>query len=295
MNYKILICPDCSSKLAESDNWLLCSNCGTKYKIRNGIPILLPANHLENKFEMNYHEHYNVDGNYYDYFKERQEKVSAHDENRLRDYVLSLVPKNVKSILDIGSGGAWVAKSFMKKNVEVCSFDLTYRNVEKAIKTYTYDSHYGIVGDALNPPFEKNSFDCIIASEVIEHTVEPAVFIQKLIPLLKPGGVLIISTPYKEIIQYSICIHCNQPTPRNSHLHSFDEKILGELVMDDGIIFKYRAFGNKALVILRTYVILQFLPFSLWKIIDSIANIFINRRYHIVCTYSLKNDSENKK
>ncbi len=283
-----LICPDCDSILSNEGQSLMCNKCGIKYEIKNGIPILFPSNHSENKFGMNYQEHYNVDGNYYDYFSERQEKVSAHDERRLREYIISLVPKYAKSIIDIGSGGAWVARNLIKRGNVVCSFDITYRNVEKAIQLYPGTNHYGVVGDALHPPFAKNSFDCIIASEVIEHIVEPGIFIQKLTPLLKPGGILITSTPYKEKIVYSICIHCNKPTPRNSHLHSFDEKILGELIKDDEIKFSYYAFGNKALVILRTHVLLKFLHFKLWKIADSIANLIVNKRYHIVCTYEIR-------
>jgi len=48
------------------------------------------------------------------------------------------------------------------------------------------------------------------------------------------------------------------------------------------------AFNNKALLFLRTYVVLQFLPFSLWKLFDKAANFFFNRPVNVVVRFQKK-------
>ena len=281
----LLVCPNCKGKLSEIDDSLFCKSCNIKYNIINDIPVFLPFESQGNKFSMNYLEHYQKDAEVFDYFEERDCSATKHDERRLREYILSLIPKDVINVLDVGSGGAWVAGKLCKEKVNVCSFDISVKNAKSALQNVKSDFHTAVAGDALNPPFADNSFDAIIASEVIEHIVEPGDFVNKLLPLLKPEGKLIISTPYKEKIHISICIHCNQPTPQNAHLHSFDEKKL-ELFSFNKSNYSYYIFGNKALLMLRTNYILKFLPFFIWKAIDKISNIILNKPNHIISVYS---------
>ncbi|TAL68789.1 MAG: methyltransferase domain-containing protein [Bacteroidetes bacterium] len=287
MDLNILLCPDCGSDLKDEHGTFICASCNRNYESENGIPLLYPSHFTENEKGMNYLDHYKFDGEYYDYFEGRSCKATGHDERRLREYILSKIPKTSSTILDVGSGGSWLANALCKKNIELISFDISANNIAKSLDLFPFDKHYGVVGDALNPPFKNGIFDCIISSEVIEHIVEPILFLHKLLPLLKPGGTLIISTPYKEKIQYSICTHCNKPTPHNAHLHSFDENKLKDLIEGTNLNFRYYTFGNKAMHLARTYVLLQFLPLGLWKVVDSIANLIINKKEHIVCTYKV--------
>ena len=148
------------------------------------------------------------------------------------------------------------------------------------------EKHFGIAADSFHLPFNDHSFDCIIASEIIEHVIEPKDFIKELFRVVKSGGSLIITTPYKEKILYYLCIHCNKKTPANAHIHSFDEKKLASLYSGSDLeSFKYETFGNKLLLYLRTYVILQFFPFWMWKIKDRFANWIYNKPVHIICVY----------
>ncbi len=38
---EIMVCPDCRGKVTEADGFVVCSSCGKKYPIRDGIPIML--------------------------------------------------------------------------------------------------------------------------------------------------------------------------------------------------------------------------------------------------------------
>ncbi len=259
---------------------------GEIYEIRDGIPMLM--NSIKEADESkNYIEHYINDAGEFDYFEERL-GGTADDERRLRQYILSCVQKDVKEVLDVGSGRAWVAGELCKKGVSVCSLDISFINAKKALLKYSFNNHAVIVGDAFALPFADESFDCIISSEVIEHVYDPSGFISELLRCVKKGGALIITTPYKEKLIYHLCVHCNKKTPQNAHLHSFDEKILSALANDISLEKKYFTFGNKALLHLRTYKLLRFMPFSVWKAIDSFCNLIVNKRAHIMFLYSKK-------
>ena len=233
----------------------------------------------------NYIDHYQKDAVEFDYFEERKGET-AHDERRVREFIISKIPKNVNSILDVGCGNGWVAKEFLPKGKQVYSLDVSVTNPAIVKKLYQSEKHFCITADSFHLPFNDNSFDCVIASEIIEHVFDPAGFIKELFPLVNKGGRLIITTPYKEKLIYYLCIHCNQKTPANAHIHSFDENKLESIYSENNLeSFKYETFGNKLLLYLRTYVILQFFPFWIWKLKDKCLNFLINKPAHIICIY----------
>jgi len=239
--------------------------------------------------DFNYIEHYKKDAKDFNYFEQRK-GATAHDERRVREYVISKVSKSVGSILDVGCGRAWVAKHYLSKSINVYSLDISVTNPAKAMEIYPSVNHKGIVADSFHLPITDESFDCIIASEIIEHVIDPAAFVKELFRVLKKDGKLIITTPYKEKIIYYLCIHCNQKTPANAHLHSFDEtKLEGLFSETDLEEFSYNIFGNKFLIFLRTYTILQFTSFWLWRLKDKFANLIFNKPVHIICVYKKKN------
>ena len=238
--------------------------------------------------DFNYKEHYQKDAVEFDYFEEKK-GATAHDERRVREYVISKVQKTAESILDVGCGNGWVAKTLLPKGKLVLSLDISRVNPSKAVELYPSEKHLGIVADSFQLPFDDYSFDCVIASEIIEHVIDPAKFVKELFRIVKKGGSLVVTTPYKEKLVYYLCIHCNKKTPANAHIHSFNEKKLESLYTESDLeSIKFKTFGNKVLLYLRTYVILRFFPFWLWKIKDSFFNFIINRPAHIICIYKKK-------
>ena len=256
---------------------------GDIYEIRDSIPVFIYSK-SESDEDKNYVEHYIIDSEEFDYFEERF-GGTADDERRVREYILSFIAKDRKEILDVGSGRAWVAGELCKKGISVCSVDISFVNTHKALQKYDNENHAAVVADAYALPFADESFDCVVSSEVIEHVHDPQGFIIELLRCVKRGGNLIITTPYKEKLIYNLCIHCNKKTPQNAHLHTFDEKILASFAADNSIEQKYKTFGNKALLHLRTYKILRFFPFTLWRAVDSMFNHMIDKRAHIIFRY----------
>ena len=238
--------------------------------------------------DFNYIEHYQKDAVEFDYFEEKK-GATAHDERRVREYVISKVPRDANTILDVGCGNGWAAKEFLPKGKKVYSLDISLTNPSKAKELYPSSNHFGLAADSFHLPFTNSSFDCVIASEIIEHVADSKHFVKELFRAVKKGGSLIVTTPYKEKLIYYLCINCNKKTPANSHIHSIDEKKLESLYNESDLnSFKFKTFGNKVLLHLRTYVILQFFPFWLWKLKDKFFNIIINKPAHIICIYKKK-------
>lgn len=59
-------------------------------------------------------------------------------------------------------------------------------------------------GDATRPPFRPNVFDTILMSEVLEHLIDPEPGLQTCHTLLKPQGVLIVSTSSSHNLGYTL-------------------------------------------------------------------------------------------
>jgi len=273
------------------DNYLINSRSGKHYQIISGVPDFLigqqneaPGN-CENTVLFDYRDHYEKDAVEFNYFQEDESLLTRNERLRSRQMVINSVPANAVSILDIGCGSAWVAAYFLRLNKQVISMDISTTNPIKALKMYDYPNHAAVIADAFYLPFKNNSIDCIIASEVIEHVPDPARFIKSTISKLKSGGKLILITPYNEKIEYYLCIHCNKPTPKNAHLHSFNESSIKNLT-GDGIELKTTAFCNKIFLKLRLYNLLSFLPFSLWQLTDKFANLIFRKPviFHIEIT-----------
>ena len=56
-----------------------------------------------------------------------------------------------------------------------------------------------IIADARNLPFKKNTFDIIVAMEVIEHVDRIDQFLIEIRDSLKPNGLLVLSTPVSSL------------------------------------------------------------------------------------------------
>lgn len=285
---ELLISPQSGKALQwDATHDLLSTEDGSeKYAIEKGVPHLLvpepeylPSTseaHLKLGSKFHYREHYQKDAEVFDYFLAYEDGASRHEARRLHETIAAAVPKNARRILDVGCGNAWVAKHFCSRGKEVISMDIAPRNPEKALEMYPFPHHFALVADVYALPFSQNSLDCIIAAEIIEHVADPRQFLEKLLEVLRPGGKLIVTTPFSEKIAYSLCVHCNRPTPQHAHLHSFTKDSLAQLVRRDQTEkLLISTFSNKALTKLQTHIFLKFLPRKLWRAVDQMANFML--------------------
>lgn len=263
-------------------SWLDDILCEAPKEVRDGIPSFLGEQPTPSE-GFDYARHYTEDAEQFDYFGEKSDRLTVTHLRLLRSSAMRMVPKDTALLLDVGCGSAFVAGHFCPRGVKVVSMDIAQANARKALDKYLYDNHAAVVADAYHLPFADHVFDCFIASEIIEHTVDPKGFVDSLLAKLKPGGILIVSTPYKERIAYSLCIHCNCKTPHNAHLHSFDKEKMQRMVSAlPADIVKMRLVGNKLLLRTHLVVLVAKLGFWVWRFVDGLLNRILPKAEHFI-------------
>ncbi len=223
-----------------------------------------------------YVDHYIKDSNNYDYFKPHENKITKDEIHRLHDTIEEEISSSASIVLDVGCGNGWLSSRMLSKGHKVISMDISRSNVIKVLQKYSSESHQGLVADAYHLPMKSNTIDCIIASEVMEHVYDPKLFIESLYRVLKPGGKIIITTPYNERIEYHLCVHCNKSTPSHAHLHTFNKDNIAEFIPSQVRFWRQKQFGNKYFHKTKLSLLLSFLSFKLWRGIDVFFNYMKN-------------------
>jgi 2-polyprenyl-3-methyl-5-hydroxy-6-metoxy-1,4-benzoquinol methylase len=295
----LLIDPETGEPLSynPTSKTLISSKSGKKYSVIESVPrIITDENqnieksslHIKYNSSFNYTDHYQKDAVFFDYSGNDKPEITKNEINRLHESIIKEITEEMEVILDIGCGNGWVSKKLIPTGRKVISMDISSENPVKAIREVAHKNHAGLIADAYNIPLKENSIDCVIASEVLEHVPDPKAFITNLLKLLKHNGKLIITTPYNEKIEYYLCVHCNRPTPKYAHLHSFNEHNIGQFIQDTGITWETKSLINKYLIQIRSHVFLKFLPFNYWILIDNLFNSLFHKpvRFQLVISKS---------
>jgi hypothetical protein len=79
-------------------------------------------------------------------------------------------------------------------------------------------------------------FDCIIATQVIEHVYQPQAFLERLCQHLKPMGKLVLATPDMGSLWRRLMGHSWPSFKIPEHVVYFDRKALGTLLQQVGCV-----------------------------------------------------------
>jgi SAM-dependent methyltransferase len=281
--YELLIDPITKEPLYfdNSSNTFKSSSLGKSYSLVESIPrIMVDDNqsvanldfHYIYDSDFKYSDHYQKDADLFDYSEQNLSAMTRNEFNRLRESIIREISHEMSIVLDVGCGNGWASKKLIPLGKKVISMDISSTNPVTAVRKISHKNHAGLIADVFNIPLKENSVDCIIASEILEHVVDPKLCIFNLIALLKHNGKLIITTPYNEKIEYYLCIHCNQPTPRYAHLHSFNEVNIIGYIPQTGVIWSVKSLINNYLSRIRSHVVLKLFPFSFWMFFDNLFN-----------------------
>ena len=139
------------------------------------------------------------------YFSQRTDR-GYHDYNSLtvKSSIVSTFEKNLKQLdffnweknliskksLDVGCAGGHFVEYLHNRGWESFGIDVSTTMIEYA-KTQNLKV---IEGDFLQVSYEPNSFDLITFWATIEHLREPSLFLNKINSLIKPNGMIYIST-----------------------------------------------------------------------------------------------------
>jgi 2-polyprenyl-3-methyl-5-hydroxy-6-metoxy-1,4-benzoquinol methylase len=115
-----------------------------------------------------------------------------------------------REVLDAGCGVGWGTATLAAASARVTGVDVAPIAVEEARRGYGAQAEFA-VADLLELPFEDGRFDAAVCFEAIEHVADPGRALDELRRVLKPGGLLLISTPNKDIY----------PAGNPFHVHEF--------------------------------------------------------------------------
>jgi len=97
-----------------------------------------------------------------------------------------------RSIVDVGSNVGIFCEACHRSGFEPVGIEIAQPLFDYATKRFP---HLTFVNQPLETYAEERQFDVVYCAEVIEHTLDPAGFAKSLRRLLKPGGVLFLTTP----------------------------------------------------------------------------------------------------
>lgn len=133
-----------------------------------------------------------------DYAKKHPKSSNAVVREKTIEY-LSTLPKG-SSILDVGCAEGSTIQYLQRifgDHFIYTGIDLSETRINKAKDKNIPNSHF-IVSNAETIPFEENSFDCVLSSQVLEHVNNPDSMIKEISRVLKDSGYFQVDTVFKK-------------------------------------------------------------------------------------------------
>lgn len=116
-----------------------------------------------------------------------------------------------KDVLDLACGEGYGSNLMAKDARSVTGVDISGKIIKHATKKYKRSNLTFHQGNAIATGISDNSFDVVISFETIEHLSEQEQMIAEIQRLLRPEGILVISSPNRAVY--------NQEISEENHFH----------------------------------------------------------------------------
>lgn len=157
-------------------------------------------------------------------------------------------------VIDVGCGAGRHSFAAYRRGADVIAFDQDaeeLRNVDVMLRAMHEVGEAPeaavaqvVIGDALALPYPHDSFDCVIASEILEHIPDDDAAIAELVRVLKPGGTLAVTVP--RWLPERICwllsdeYHANE----GGHIRIYRADELRSKITDAGLNYTHTHFAH---------------------------------------------------
>ena len=103
-----------------------------------------------------------------------------------------------KHVLDVASGEGYGSHIIAQYAQSVIGVDIDKTSIEHANKKYQKNNLQYIQSSCVKMPIDDASIDVVISFETLEHLAEQQEMLAEIDRVLKPDGILVISTPDKK-------------------------------------------------------------------------------------------------
>lgn len=216
--------------------------------------------------------------------KRKKKKSSAY-----RSDIISLVPKGVRRVLDVGCSDGALGKQLKSSGMEVVGVELNAEACRKAGNVL--DKVFSANVENFSLPFPAGYFDCILFADILEHLHNPGDVLKKYGFYLNNNGVVISSIPniryYKAVIRLlrGSWDYMDGGILDKSHLRFFTLINIKEMFQEAG--YKIERI-ERNIVSARGFRIWNFFMFN--KLKD-----FLTYQYYIVAKKNLTGVIESRK
>jgi O-antigen biosynthesis protein len=105
-----------------------------------------------------------------------------------------------KTVLDVACGEGYGSAMLSQSAASVTGVDISAEAVRHAVNTYYARGNLRYLeGSAIALPFEDASFDVVVSFETIEHLAEQEEMLAEIRRVLRPDGIVVISSPNRPV------------------------------------------------------------------------------------------------
>ena len=112
-------------------------------------------------------------------------------QRRFRVVFDSLDPRSNERILDLGAGPGYYSHRIAERGATPVATDIARNYLVQIPSSVTHR----VSASAESLPFQRGAFDKVLATEILEHTLNPEAVLSEIARVLKPGGRAVITSP----------------------------------------------------------------------------------------------------
>lgn len=158
---------------------------------------------------------------------------------KLTRVFVALVQKleGVRSICDLGCGNGHISGRLAELGFDVTGVDASRSGIQIARRAYP---KVEFVEALIARELRLGEFDLVVSSDVIEHLYRPSDLLEAAHSLLKPGGQILVGTPYHGYLKNLVLAAAGKMDAHFSALHDgghikfFSVNTLSRLMKDHG-------------------------------------------------------------